>query len=211
MSQASNRVLPQQGALLHEEFLTLRVNIEFATAGESVQTIAFTSSRRGEGRSTNARQLAVAFASSGKRTVLVDADLRVSTPYGDFGREASGGLSAYLSNTCELEQAIEPTAVNGLDIIKSGPIAQNASELLASTRMEQLLAQLKQSYDMVIVDGPPLSFIDGKVLAAKCDGVVLVLEFGRVTRATAKQIQEQLTQIHARLLGTVLNKSKETV
>jgi capsular exopolysaccharide synthesis family protein len=210
MSASNSRTARSAGDPIPEQFRHLRINIEFLLSkNDRIQTIAVTSSKRGEGRTTAARYLAMAYAQSGKRTLLVDADLRSPSLHSFFSGAYSPGLSEYLSKQCGSRDAIAATRIDNLDLIKAGPTPPNSSELLTSPEMEQLLSELKQKYDMVIIDCSPLGYIDGKVLAAKCDGAVLVLEYGKVSRDTAQRVNEELGQLQVKLLGTVLNKCKD--
>ncbi len=195
---------------LSEELLTLRVNLEFAATSRNVKTIAVASCLRGEGRTTISRQLAVSLAKAGKRTVLVHADLRAPGVHAQGGRgnPPAAGLSAFLARQCAWNDMLETTPIDGLWLVRSGPVPANAPELLASPRLDALLAELKQSFQAVVIDGPPLAYIDGKLLAAKCDGVLLVVDYGKVTRTVAAKASAELKHMNAQILGAVLNRSR---
>lgn len=196
---------------LSEAYITLRINLDFAMKDQQTKTIAVCSAKRGEGRTTTAMNLAAAYAQAGKRIVLIDADLRNSALHQTFGGNHNNGLSNLLSGRCQLSESVRPTGIENLWVITSGAtkgIGISPSELLASDRMEQALAELARDFDRVIIDTPPLlGTVDAKVVAAKSDGVLLVTEYGKVKRAAAKQTKEELAGVHAKLMGIVLNKN----
>jgi capsular exopolysaccharide synthesis family protein len=190
-----------------EAYRALRLNIEFSVFDREVKTITVTSANRGEGKTTTALNLAVAYAQLGKRVILLDADLRNPSIHLAFGGDNSRGLTNYLTNKNAMNEITQESHVQNLSTITSGPIPPNPAELLASKQMNSLLAQLKMNYDMIIVDTPPvLTLTDAKIMAAKCDGVLLVLEYGKVKRNAAKKVKEELMLAKAKLMGVVLNK-----
>jgi capsular exopolysaccharide synthesis family protein len=190
-----------------EAYRALRLNIEFSVSDREVKTITVTSANRGEGKTTTALNLAVAYAQLGKRVILLDADLRNPSIHLAFGGDNSRGLTNYLTNKNAMNEITQESHVQNLSTITSGPIPPNPAELLASKQMNSLLAQLKMNYDMIIVDTPPvLTLTDAKIMAAKCDGVLLVLEYGKVKRNAAKKVKEELMLAKAKLMGVVLNK-----
>ncbi len=151
--------------------------------------------------------LAIAYAQAGKNVVVVDADLRKPAVHLAFGLENKLGLTNFLANQTEWNPIIKQTHIDHLSIITSGPLPQSPTEFLASKRMNSLLAELKQNYDMVLIDTPSaLMLSDAKIVASKCDGVLLVVEYGKVKRAAAKRVKEELAHVKAKLLGVVLNK-----
>lgn len=194
-------------SLTSEAYRSLRFNIEFTNFDHEVKTIVITSANRGEGKTTTALNLAVAYAQIGKKVVLLDADLRKPSIHIAFGGDSSRGLTSFLTGKSTINEIIHETYVENLSIIIAGAIPSNPSELLASKQMNTLLEQLKSSYDLIIIDTPPvLMLTDAKVMASKCDGVLLVVEYGKVKRKEGKKVKDELMLAKARLLGVVMNK-----
>lgn len=191
-----------------EEYSTLKINMDLAPGGSNLQTVAITSTQKNEGKSTTAIHLAVSYAEAGKKVLLVDADLRNPTLHEAFNKHNEVGLSNLLSSVCPLHACIQETHMDHLFLLKAGPVPSSPSSLLASQQMDQTLSDLKKQFDIVIIDAPSLEVIDAKVLAAKCDGVLLVLEYGRVTRVIAKKMKEELDRVKAQLVGIALNKAR---
>ncbi len=190
----------------NEAIKTLRTNLQFS--GKSIRTVMLTSSMPNEGKSSVSFALAHALAQIGKRTVLVDADIRKSILIDQF--ELPGeyyGLSQYLSGQCNLTDMIYETDQEGLNVIFSGPYSPNPAELLEEELCGQMFEELKQFYDYIIVDTPPMAkVIDGAILACHCDGVVMVVESGSISYHLEQRVKSQLEKTGCRLLGVVLNK-----
>jgi capsular exopolysaccharide synthesis family protein len=192
-----------------EGYRSLRFNIEFSASEREIKTITITSANRGEGKTTIALNLAVAYAQIGKRVVLLDANLRTPSIHLAFGGDNNRGLTNYLTKRSAASEIIQESYIENLSFIMSGPIPTNPSELLASEQMNILLAELKMNYDMIIVDTPAvLSLTDAKIMATKCDGVLLVVEYGKVKQNVAKRVKEELLLAKATLMGVVMNKTK---
>lgn len=189
-----------------EAFKTLRTNIEFS--GEDMQVIGITSATPNEGKSSVSFELAVSFAQAGKKTLLIDADLRKSVMKNKYKRgKIRYGLTNCLVGRKEMEEAICSTDVNGFYMIFSGPVPPNPSELLGNRKFERLIEEARKEYDMIIIDTPPVgSVIDAAVISKKCDGMVVVMESGAISYRFAKKIKEQLEVAEAKVLGVVLNK-----
>jgi protein-tyrosine kinase len=193
-----------------EAFRVLRTNLQFMGLDEPLTSILVTSASPGEGKSTNAANLAVAFAQAGVNVCLVDADLRRPTVAKLFGVENWAGLTTVIVGQGELDDALQPCQVPGLTLLTSGPIPPNPAELLGSERMTALLKRLEERFDMVIVDTPPvLAVTDAAVLAPKVGGVVLVVRSGQVPRQQVVRAKEALEAVRARLLGVVLGAVKQ--
>lgn len=189
-----------------EAFKTLRTNIEFS--GEDMQVIGITSATPNEGKSSVSFELAVSFAQAGKKTLLIDADLRKSVMKNKYKRgKIRYGLTNCLVGRKEMEEAICSTDVNGFYMIFSGPVPPNPSELLGNRKFERLIEEARKEFDMIIIDTPPVgSVIDAAVISKKCDGMVVVMESGAISYRFAKKIKEQLEVAEAKVLGVVLNK-----
>lgn len=189
-----------------EAFKTLRSNIEFC--GNDVKTIAVTSCTPNEGKSSIAMEMAKAFADAGRRTVLVDADMRKSVLIGRYRTGAvKKGLSHALAGRADFADILCKTNVERLYVAFSGPVPPNPSELLGGERFEGIIQELKRDFDYVIVDTPPLgSVIDAAVAAKKCDGTVMVVENNMVSYRFVVKVKEQLEMAQCRILGVVINK-----
>lgn len=189
-----------------EAFKTLRSNIEFC--GEDVKAIAITSCTPNEGKTSIAMEMARAFAQAGKRTALIDADMRKSVLVGRYRTgSVKMGLTHVLAGRTGLEEILCETNVPNLYIAFSGPVPPNPSELLGGDRFEKMMRNLRATFDYVIVDTPPLgSVIDAAVAAKRCDGTVLVVESNAVSYRFVQKVKDQLEMAQCRILGVVLNK-----
>jgi capsular exopolysaccharide synthesis family protein len=198
-------------AVVPKEFGELRIHLDFTNTASELKAVGITSIYRGEGRTTTAMNLALAYAQSGQKTVFVDCDLRslsVSTPERKKLETRGLGLSHFLSGQCHSKDIIGTSMEAHLNVINPGPAVSRPAELLASPRMKQLLEELQANYERVIIDCPPIGYIEAKVLASLCDGILLVLEYGKVSRITARKVQEEIADSRIKLLGTVINKSR---
>ena len=205
---------PNKVAGVNEAYRRLRTNLLFASPDVALRTIVVTSTHAGEGKTQTAANLAVALASTEKRVLLIDGDMRRPDLHRVFGKPLNGGMS-------ELILAVEPgtrLVLNGayattqpnLTLITSGTIPPNPSELLSSDRASLLLRALEKQYDIVIIDTPPVDAVsDALTLAAEASGTVVVLEAGRTNAAEATKTIESLRRVGARVLGVVLNKARE--
>ncbi|HEM6415296.1 TPA: tyrosine-protein kinase [Streptococcus suis] len=189
-----------------EYFNAIRTNIQLS--GADIKVVGITSVQSNEGKSTTAASLALAYARSGYKTVLVDADIRNSVGSGFFKPMTKiTGLTDYLAGTTDLSQGLCDTDIPNLTAIESGKVSPNPTALLQSKNFENLLATLRRYYDCVIVDCPPLGLvIDAAIIAQKCDAMVLVAEAGNVKRSSLKKVKEQLDQTGTPFLGVILNK-----
>ena len=190
----------------NEAYKTLRTNLEFS--GSDKKAIVLTSSTPNEGKSTVSLGLAMSLAESGKRVLLVDADLRKSVLMGRHKvTESVKGLSHYLSGQAQLSDVICGTQEDGMFVIFAGIVPPNPSELLGSERFAELIRRTKNDYDYVIVDAPPLgSVIDAAVIAKACDASVLVVAASTVSYKFIRTVKSQLEKTDCPILGVVLNK-----
>jgi len=189
-----------------EAYRSLRTQIQYARSEKPVQTILVSSPGPGEGKSTSVTNLAITMAQMGSKTILIDSDLRRPVLHSLFDLKRDVGLSNYLVGRAEIEEVIRPTSVDNLYLISCGILPPNPSELLGSKRMQELIQQLKNEYDYVLFDSPPLIAVtDAVVMAPWVDGVVLVLRSGKTDRDAAVRAFELLRNVKANVLGTLLN------
>lgn len=168
---------------ISEGYRMLRTNIEFSTINQKLQIIMVTSSKPSEGKSTTCANMAVAFAQANKKVLLIDADLRKPSQHHIFGKSNRSGLTTALLNQLKLEDIIQFTNTDNLSIIQAGPTPPNPSELLSSEQMAELLKTARERYDVVIIDTPPImSVTDAQIVATQSDGVVLVIDSGKVKK-----------------------------
>jgi capsular exopolysaccharide synthesis family protein len=189
-----------------EAYRTLRTNLQFANAGETIKLIMYTSSGPGEGKSTTVANTAIVLAQSGKRVIVTDCDLRKPVQHKIFGLKNQGLTNALVENT-PVTELLQESGIHNLRLLPSGPIPPNPSELLGSAKMDQVLGALQSECDILIVDAPPvIAVTDACVLASKMDGVVLVVSAGIVRPEMAQRTKDLLLKARAHLLGVVLNR-----
>lgn len=191
---------------MKEAFKTLRTNIEFS--GEDVKVVCITSCTPNEGKSHTSFEVAKSFAEIGKKTLLVDADLRKSVMREKYEAGAvKYGLTNYLAGKVSLDEALCKTDVEGFTMMFAGPVPPNPSELLGSKKFVNFIAKAREYYDMIIIDTPPLgSVIDTAVVSKCCDGAVIVIASGQISYRFARKVKQQLDVAGCRVLGCVLNK-----
>ena len=194
---------------ISEAYRTLRTNIKFSSLDKPLNTIMVTSAVPQEGKTTNTVNSALTIAESGKKVIIVDADLRVPLIHKVFNSDSKPGITNVLVDNKKLSEVIKKAdEINSnLYYITSGPIPPNPSELLGSEKMKTVIEELKKQADTLIFDSAPvIGFADSLVLANQVDGVVLILNAGIVTRDAAKQAKILLEKARAKILGVVLNK-----
>lgn len=193
-----------------EEIKNLRTGITFS--GADIKTILFTSSTPNEGKSTISLELVRSFAELGKKVVYLDCDLRKSI-FKCKVREGKivCGLSHYLTGQSKMEDIIYENDPGDDDVkfyvIPSGPSSNSPTELLSSDLFDRLLVKLREDYDVVIIDAPPLgSVVDASIVSSKVDGSVIVVEAGNLNYKAIQKVRDKLDSSGAKILGVVLNK-----
>ncbi len=192
-----------------EAYRTLRTNIQFSSVDNPVRTLLVTSSSPGEGKSTTAANLAVVMAQTGQRVILVDTDLRRPMLHKIFGIPNNTGLTTALlaGQDMAIEEQLQPTEVSCLQVLTSGPIPPNPSELLGSHRMAHLVEVLAADADVIIFDSPPvLAVTDAAVLGRQMDGVLLVTDAGATREQALVNAVAELQKTGANILGVALNR-----
>lgn len=190
----------------NEAIKTLRTNIQFC--GNGIKTIMLTSSLPDEGKSDITFAMASSLAQIGKKVVMVDADIRKSVLVSRYHLEREvSGLSQYLSGQRSLENVLYDTNIENLSIIFAGPYSPNPADLLEESLFGDMISKLKEKYDYIIVDTPPMgNLIDGAIVARQCDGAVMVIESGSISYRLEQRVKGQLEKSGCRILGVVLNK-----
>ena len=195
---------PEQLSQLIESIRTVRMHIQHAS-GIPV-SIAVTSPSPGDGKSFVAANLAMSFSDAGFRTVLVDADTRRGVLHGMFQLPMGPGLTEYLSHAVSLTTVIRATPHERLSILSRGEKQKNSPELLTSPALPALAAELRQRFDVVVFDTPPLAAgIDAFAVATAAQNLMLVLRIGRTDRRMASAKLELVDRLPVRVLGAVLN------
>jgi len=189
-----------------EQYRLIRNNINFSSVDKKIRSIVVTSPEPSEGKTTTAANLSIVLSQQGKKVILVEGDLRKPSVHHMFNASNLDGITTVLTKEINLDMAIIETQVPNLDILTSGPIPPNPSELLDSIAMEKVMDELNDRYEYVVFDTPPtLSVIDSQVLANKCDGVVLVVASGKTQRDQLVKAKDLLDKAKSHLLGVVVN------
>ena len=201
---------------ISEIFRTLRTNIQFMNTKKNLKTILITSTLPGEGKSWVSANLAVGFAQTGKKVVLIDADMRKGRQYSIFGVSPRPGLSNYLSGidvtdegkpSEDLIDYIQETDVKNLYLMAAGNIPPNPSELLISPQMVDLLEQLKEICDIIIIDGTPSQLVaDSLILTRLVDSTILVTASKQTKKDDLRRIITNIQNVGGKISGVVLNK-----
>ena len=193
-------------SVVAEAYRSLRTNIAFARAQSRVRTLVLTSPGPADGKSTTVANLAITFAQQGQRTLLIDGDLRRAVLDKTFSIPRTPGLTEVIIGVSALSDAVHETTVANLFVMGSGQLPPNPSELLGSERMREVLAEARESFDVVLFDSPPLLAVtDAAVLSTMVDGVILVVRVGATSREAVRRAATHLRTVHSRILGAVLN------
>jgi polysaccharide biosynthesis transport protein len=189
-----------------EAFRAVRTALFFTPSGGAKRIIQVTGPNQGAGKTTLTAHLAASIAQSGKRVLIVDADLRKPSQHKIYGAANDVGLTTVLAGRASASEAIQPTPIPGLFLLPGGPLGPNPAELLSSPRLGELLGSLREQYDYVLIDTPPLLAVtDPSIVAHHVDGVLLVLRLSRRSRPQAQVAKEVLVGAGADVLGVVVN------
>lgn len=191
---------------ISEQYKTLRTNIMFSSVDKALKTVLVTSATPASGKSTTAANLAASFAQAGTRTLLIDADMRKPTLHLICGTRNNRGLSTVIVGGAAYNEVIKEVGDNGLHLMTSGPLPPNPAEILHSNKMKQLLNVLGDTYDMVIIDSPPLlSVTDAQIIGGNVDGTILVTNVKDNNRDHLAKAKDTLLKSNSNILGVVLN------
>jgi capsular exopolysaccharide synthesis family protein len=189
-----------------EAFRAIRTALYFSSRGNQNRVIQMTSPEPRDGKSTMTANLAISIAQSGKKVILIDADFRRPRVHLLFGLNDKVGMSSAITGETELPEAIQASEVENLDCLPCGPRPDNPAELLTSAKFDELLAVLRDKYDYVLVDSPPiLAVTDPGAIASRVDGVLMTLRINAQARHAATQSVDILRDLGANLLGVIVN------
>lgn len=196
---------------ISEQFRMLRSNIMFSSIDHDIKKIVVTSAAPEAGKSTVAANVAVAYAQSDKKVLLLDGDLRKPTVQHIFAAKNVFGLSNLITNQITIENAVQNTQIENLSIMTSGPIPPNPSELLASNRFKELFLKFESQFDIIIVDTPPvLAVTDAVIMSTLSDGAIIVTNVETNNKHHLIKAKELLSNSEVNLLGIVLNNVDQT-
>ena len=189
-----------------EAYRTLRTNLQFSTVDHELQTILVTSTNASEGKSTTICNLAVSFAQIGKKVLIIDGDLRRPRLHTYLGLSNNIGISNVLTQNLPVQEAMKSTILD-IQVLTCGPIPPNPAELLNSNRLKELLHQLKQRFDIILIDTPPVGVVtDAAILSKLVDGTLMVVASHQTESDQAVRAMKLLQTVGAKVLGTVLTK-----
>lgn len=197
-------------APITEEYRNIRANLRFFAPDSASEVIMVTSSVGTEGKTFNAMNLACVLAAAGSKTVLVGLDLRKPRIVADFELTNETGCSTYLSGNAELDQVMMPSGVyENLTVIPAGPVPPNPSELILSERMDRLISDLKNRFDKIVIDTPPVGLVsDGLLISKHADVTLFIVRYGVTRKQHLKHIEELYTRGHLSKLGMIFNAVK---
>jgi capsular exopolysaccharide synthesis family protein len=210
---AADRKLTKAPLCLHdphglraEEVRKIRTNLQFVDVDRPHRVILVSGALGSEGKTTTACNLAISMVEAGKRVILIDADLRKPRAASFLGLPNGAGLTDVLVGRTSLDAVVQPWGTDFLKVLSSGSTPPNPSELLGSQHMAGLLEELRSSYEVVVVDGPPLLRVaDAAATATSCDGVLMVVRHGRTRQEQLREALDSLRNVNVPVLGTVLN------
>ena len=189
-----------------ESYRGIRTSLLLSSADKAPQVILVCSSGPQEGKTITAANIAVAMAQAGGKVLVLDCDLRRPKLHKLFGTDRDKGISNILAGSCSMDETIFHTRVPNVDIIPSGPIPPNPSEILISHHMKELIEQARTRYERIIIDSPPVTAVtDAVIIASLVDGVVMVIRANDTHREMIKNGISQLQSVNANILGAVLN------
>ncbi|EUJ26124.1 capsular exopolysaccharide family protein [Listeria floridensis FSL S10-1187] len=194
-------------SVVAEQIRTIRTNISFFKVDKrELKVLLITSPEAGSGKSTISANLAISFAQQGKRTLLIDADLRKPTVHRTFLGGPVDGLSAVLTQEVSLKEGIRKTEIDHLFVLASGTRPPNPNELLGTNAMKLVLREAAEQFDQIVIDTPPATIVsDALVLASEADGVILVCRAAKTLRESAKLALKQMQLAETPIVGCVLN------
>lgn len=195
-------------SVISEKFRGIRSNIIFSRADSKVQTILVSSEKPSAGKSTITSNVAITYAQAGYKTLVIDGDLRKPTQQYIFNKNNIKGLSNLIIDKTDFREVVQQTEVENLELLTSGPIPPNPSELIASETLKNIFRELKEYYDFIIVDTPPVNTVtDAQLFAELTQNIVYVIDVDNNQRASIEKGKVLLEKTGAKILGVVLNKA----
>lgn len=189
-----------------EAFRTLRTNIQYSSLDEDMKVVLVTSSSPSEGKSSVVSNLAKTMAESGKKVLLIDCDLRKPTIHKRFSITNNGGLTDLIVENQKIEDVIKTTSVSNLYVLSCGTIPPNPSELLSSQKMKNYINDLKEIFDIILMDAPPvLAVTDAQILSTIADGTILIAAYGKTEKKALAKSKEMVTKVGGKIVGVVIN------
>lgn len=196
-------------SIIAEQFRTIRTNIHFLTDQNKRKVFLITSPNKQEGTSTSIANLAISMAQSREKVLLIDANLRNPSLHQLFKASNNIGLTNVISGSSKLNEAIDQTGIAQLDLLTSGTISPNPSDVMGDYRMENLLKEVGEAYDLVLIDTPPvLKSTETRILGSLCDGVLILLNRGKTKVEEAEESKKIMNLAQANVLGLLLNDNK---
>lgn len=194
---------------ISESYRVIRSNIQFSSPDKNIKSILVTSSGPSEGKSVTISNVAVTFAQSGSKVILIDADLRKPNIHKIMGVNNREGLTNVLSEHKDYRIITQDSEVNNLFVLPSGPIPPNPSEILGSQAMKKFMEEVYNVYDVVLIDSPPVGVVtDAQILSTLVDATLLVAAAKNVTIDALKRAKTLLYNVNANVIGIILNKAK---
>ena len=196
-------------SVISEQYREIRTNIEYSNVDQNTKTILVTSSDKNEGKTTTVSNLAVSFANLNKKVLIIDCDLRNPSIHKMFKLNNIYGLTDILAKDRAVDKCIQETELENLYVLTAGAIPPNPAEILSSEKMKNLIEDLKNIYDYIFIDTPPIGLVtDAGVLSSFIDGVVLVVKSESVEKKYLEETKKKLDAVDARILGAILNSYK---
>jgi len=193
-----------------ESYRKIAANIEFANIDNNIKTIMVTSSLASEGKTTTIANLASVMTDSKEKILLIDLDLRKPAVHKQFKLSNKNGLTDLLMNKDSYKNYIN-SVYDGLDVITSGKIPANPSEIINSKAIKELLKELSNNYDYIFIDTPPIVLVSDPITVATfSDAVILIIAYSETEKEIARKSVESLKYVNANIIGTILNKAPVT-
>ena len=201
--------MEQPASAVAESFRSLRTNLLFASKEGTPKILTLTSAMPSEGKSSSCMNLATAFAQSNARVLMIDADLRKPTVHKRLKLDNTLGLSNYLTYQANIDDVVQDTLIPGVSAVTAGPLSPNPSELLSSERLQELFDLAPDTFDIIIIDAPPvMGLADALVLANRASATVMVTAFAQSKKRQIQDAHRRLKQSHANIIGVLFTKVK---